>query len=258
MRIFKNFDEARGEIKRDLKEMGITVKGTMMQDKEGDFPTLELFNYGYQVLNPLIVDLCPTPEWCSQEWLDRLSGINGVTLNPGAAWQKRKDNKIDWSLFLEFEGKPIHAALDKRALQIHNLFDLSDPKSFSYTYSERLGLNDQVWKVIRELRRNPESRQLYVTLWDPHTDPDRLGIRRVPCSLGWHFLYREGETAGVKKLHITYTMRSCDFVTHWENDCWLTLQLLKFVASKCQIESGTYSQFINSFHVYSKNVIDVF
>lgn len=252
MRIFKDFSEARGEIKRDLKEMGVRVTGKKMQDKEGAFPTLELENYGYTVLEPLknIGQLNPTPVWASAEWSDRRLGITGCSLNPGGAWTTRED--MDWSQYLEFDGKPLPNEMKLEDAQRANIDAAQDPVRFAYTYGERFALNDQVWKIIRELRDNPYSRQLYICMWDPHTDPDRLGKRRVPCSIGWHFIFR-GE-----QLNVTYTMRSCDFFTHWDNDCWLTLKLLELVAIKANITPGQFSQFINSFHVYESDVANVF
>lgn len=241
MRLFKDFNEARNEIKRDLKEMGIKVQNTHMQDKVGSFPTVELYNYGYTVLLPNPDHLNPTQPWLIDEWEDRKDGILGSPKNPGVAWEQRPEI---WNEFLEYQGKvrnpgdPIGGSVE---------FPL-----FSYTYSERFSLNQQVLRIIRELKENPESRQLYVGMWDPDVDSERLGKRRVPCSLGWHFLYRE------QVLNVTYTMRSCDFLTHWENDCCLTLLLQEFIANAAGVKAGKFSQFINSFHVYEKDVADVF
>jgi thymidylate synthase len=60
------------------------------------------------------------------------------------------------------------------------------------------------------------------------------------------------------QLHITYTMRSCDFVTHWQNDVWLAMKLQCLVARMTGNKPGQFCQFINSFHVYKNDVKDVF
>ena len=57
---------------------------------------------------------------------------------------------------------------------------------------------------------------------------------------------------------MTYTMRSCDFVSHWTNDVWLAMHLLEFVAQSANLEEGTFCHFINSFHVYEKDVEGIF
>jgi len=253
MRIFKDFKEARGEIARDLKEMGLHVDNVMMQDKEGSFPTLELINYGYTVTKPIVQDLNPTQPWAAAEFGDRIQAIMGNPSPLGTAWMTRADEHMDWSEFIEFNGKPLPQGVSlEEAKESCSPLVARDPIRLAYSYGERLALNDQVMRVIRELRRNPMSRQLYIAMWDPHQDSERLGSRRVPCSLGWHFIMRED------RLHLTYTMRSCDFVTHWQNDVWLAMMLLDFVCMKTGNVQGRFSQFINSFHVYKIHVKDVF
>lgn len=243
MRIFKSFTEAKNEIRRDLKEMGLAVANSHMQDKVGQFDTLELNNYGYTVLAPREGDLTPTTPWCHQEWTDRLAGIYGNASNPGTAFRTRKDKFMNWDEFLENNGEPVPLGAEPEELGL---------RSFSYTYSERFALKQQVMRIIWELKKNPLSRQLYISMWDPTTDSERIGYRRVPCSLGWHFLYRENA------LHMTYTMRSCDFATHFDNDCWLAFRLQEFIARAAHMPVGRFSHFINSFHVYTKDVADVF
>lgn len=252
MRIFRNFTEARGEIARDLKEMGIRVENKSMQDKKGSFPTLELINYGYTVTQPERLDLDPVQPWSDAEWADRRAAIMGQVSPLGTAWELRRDAHMNWEDFLEYDGAPIPQGMTLEECRQESPEAVGDPLRLAYSYGERLALNDQVMKVIRELRVNPTSRQLYVAMWDPHQDIDRIGVRRVPCSIGWHFMMRGG------LLHLTYTMRSCDFVTHWQNDVWLALKLLDFVCTKTGNKPGQFSQFIYSFHVYEKDVEDVF
>ena len=252
MRIFKTFPEAFNEIQRDLREMGIHVDNTHMQDKQGSFPTYELYNYGYTVLEPSLDDLKPVQPWCDEEWKDRFRGIKGDGLNPGRSWNWREDDHMIWADYLEAEGVPLEKGVTPADWKRENAERGYEPFLFAYTYSERFAINQQVLRIIRELRNNPNSRQLYVSLWDPHHDAERLGKRRVPCSLGWHFMFRN------ELLHVTYFMRSCDFVTHFHNDCWLTLKLLHYVADCADMKPGRFSHFINSFHVYEKDVKNVY
>lgn len=253
MRVFKDFQEAKGEIARDLKEMGIKVENTMMQDKEGSFPTLELMDYGYTVTQPDALHLEPTQPWASAEWGDRVQAIMGNPSPLGTAWLTRADQHMDWSEFIEFDGLPLPhgVSLEEAKLRCDPLVR-SDPLRLAYSYGERFALNDQVMRIVRELRRNPFSRQCYISMWDPQQDSERIGKRRVPCSLGWHLRFREN------LLHINYKMRSCDFVTHWQNDVWLSMMLLDFICMKTGMHPGRFSQFIDSFHVYEKDVADVF
>ena len=227
MRIFSDFPEAFNEIRRDLKEMGLPVETQTMQDKliqPGDnLDTVELMNYIYTVTNPDIADLKPTRPWVENEWHERRSGIYGDSINPGIAWRSRADT---WEEFL------------------HN-------GEFSYTYADRFSSYKQVLSIIRRLKEDKFSRQLYISMW-ASADSAKLGVERVPCSLGWHFLYRGGQ------LHMTYFMRSCDFATHFQNDVYLSMKLLMHVALACDLPMGRFTQFMSSLHVYTRDVEDVF
>lgn len=252
MRLYKDFQEAEGEIARDLKEMGTEVQNDHMQDKQGSFPTMELTNYGYTVLEPDEESLkLPDIHWLRAEWSERQNGINGVAANPGHSYLVPRDS-IYWPDFMEYNGKPIPQGSSFEKMRKKYPKAAIDPLRFAYSYPERFAMADQVWQVIRQLRVNPNSRQCFISIWDPTTDPERLGVRRVPCTLGYHVMLRDG------KLNITYMMRSCDFVTHWRNDVYLSMKLLRFISSKVGIPVGTFAQFINSFHVYKSDVKDVY
>ena len=230
MRIYKDFPEAQNEIRRDLGELGITVHPETMQDlyvADNDaFETKELWNYDYSVLDPDFDKIEGVhKEWVQTEWEDRVAG----GLNPGRAWRTREEV---WRQFLEG--------------------DTDRHPKFAYTYSDRMG-GHHIERIIEELKEHPNSRQLWLPVWDRNTDERRRGgKRRVPCSLGYQLMYREN------RLHITYVMRSCDFATHYANDVALASALLHYVAKRCDLEVGTFTHFIGSLHVYKKDLGYVF
>jgi thymidylate synthase len=229
-RFYRNFAEAQNEIRRDLAELGMQVHPETMQDKDiaddPDFDTRELVNYIYIVMQPDWEDLTGVHmEWVEREWDDRVTG----GLNPGTACKKRPEV---WDQFLE---NPMGTHIGR----------------FSYTYSQRMG-GAYLQSIIDELRKHPNSRQLYLSVWDRVIDPGRRGDRRVPCSLGYWFVQRGG------KLDMTYMMRSCDFHTHWANDVALATMMLHFVAAATEYEVGALTHFVGSLHVYQKDVADVF
>jgi thymidylate synthase len=227
MRIYDNFIEAFSEIARDLKEMGVNHHTETMQDKDisedPSFDTLELQNYIYTVITPRFSDLDPIQPWALAEWEERLSGIEGNAINPGIAWELRRDI---WEEFLR-DGK------------------------FDYTYSERFSRHLQVERIINRLREDSGSRQLYVAMWT-QSDAVNLGKKRNPCSIGWLFQFRGG------KLNMKYTMRSCDWATHFQNDVYLAMKLQHHVAHSAGMEPGHFCQDMGSLHVYKKDVADVF
>ena len=228
MRIYPNFTEALGEIRRDLAEMGVRVHTQTMQDKDisGDasYETLELQNFMYTVTDPDIAELVGRDQdWIELEWEDRFDGIMGRPSNPGNAYHVRS---TVWDEFLH-EGR------------------------FAYTYSERLARHNQVRRVINRLRDDHYSRQLYIAMWHPD-DSEKLGVERVPCSLGWHVQFRGG------RLDLTYFMRSCDFFTHFQNDVALAIKLQRYIADEVGMEPGHFTHFMSSLHVYQKDVADTF
>lgn len=226
-RLFADFPEAQNEIVRDLAELGTEVHTETMQDRhiEGDpdYYTKELTNYVYTVLKPNYTEIEGVhDEWVAQEWEDRLIG----ELNPGRAWKLRREVWDD--------------------LREHVLGG-----KFAYTYSQRMG-GRHIQKIVDELATHPNSRQLWLPVWWNPMDEDRLGNRRVPCSLGYWFVQRKGA------LHETYIMRSCDFYTHYSNDVALATMLLHYIAKVSGFKVGTFTHHVGSFHVYAKDVEHVF
>lgn len=234
MRLYIKADEAFEEIKRDLSEMGITVKPKTMQDKnvEGneDYITTELQNYSYTILDAKSQEIPGVIQpWADEEFKERITdpfdGCVAHFINPGEAYKLREDV---WNEFL------------------HN-------GKFAYTYNELLWHNYQLPKIIDRIKKDPDSRQLWISLWDPCKDVDNLGgISRVPCSLGYGFQVREG------KLNMHYVMRSCDFSTHFPNDVYLAIKLLEYVAELTGYPVGNFTHTIFSLHIYKKDLKGVF
>lgn len=79
--------------------------------------------------------------------------------------------------------------------------------------------------VVALLRKNGNTRQAYLPVWFPE-DTGAVHGERVPCSLGYHFLIRNG------LLSCRYFLRSCDFVRHFNDDMYLTARLMQWVAEQ--------------------------
>jgi thymidylate synthase len=231
MRIYTKADEAFEEIKRDLSEMGIWVRPKTMQDKiiEGnpEYETTELQNYCYTILDAKSSEIPNvTQPWADAEFIERITEpVDGKFINPGEAWKLRENI---WGEFF------------------HN-------GKFGYSYNELIWNNNQFTKILERLKQDPDSRQLWISLWDPTRDPDLLGgVSRVPCSLGYGFQVREG------KLNMHYIMRSCDFSTHFANDVYLAIKLLEYVAELTGYEVGNFTHTLFSLHIYRKDLKEVF
>lgn len=226
MRVFADCYELMSEMGRDVLEMGIRVHPASMQNKrvEGneDFATLEINNYSYCLQSMgndeyLFIGDKRSKEWCKAEFTERVSGN---IYNPGEAWKIREEL---WEQFL-VDGK------------------------FDYTYSERIHNYNGLNKIIKELKDNPDTRQAILSIWDPSDIQNIGGKKRVPCSIYYQFLLRNGQ------LDIIYNQRSADAYTHFGNDVWQAWKLMSFVADHLEVSRGFLYHNIGSLHVYNKDV----
>jgi thymidylate synthase len=227
MRIFNHAMEMVREVERDLFEMGITVCPETMQDKvagaKAEFETIEVQAYGYTLTNldmnkvyEAIDYMKGNKEWAVFEMIDR---IDPRYINPGKAYLNAPEL---WEQFLR-DGQ------------------------FAYTYNERF--REQLPTVIRELQLRPNTRQAVMTMYDRHQDMNNWGGKdRIPCSLTYQFYIRGGQ------LHLIYTMRSCDFLTHFIHDVFFAVSLLNYVADELRVPVGNMTHFMGSLHAYKKDM----
>ena len=227
MRIYKDCKQAMNEIKRNLYELGVEVfphsfQNKVIKDNE-EYKTKELQNECFTISDTSDKDDIVKKEnlpWCHTEFGERISRREN---NPGQAWLMRKST---WEPFLNNE------------------------KKMDYTYADRM--KNQLDLVISELKKNPDSRQCVI---DIHREEDIKymgGKRRIPCSLNYIFQIRK-DGNGVKRLNITYTMRSCDFYLHFPQDIWLAAELRDYIAKEVKVGSGLLTLNIASLHMYKKD-----
>jgi len=99
--------------------------------------------------------------------------------------------------------------------------------------------------LVAMLRRNGNTRQAYLPVWFPE-DTGATHGERVPCSLGYHFLIREG------RLSCRYYLRSCDFVRHFRDDVYLTARLMQWLTEQLPgVTVGRLNMYISSLHIMS-------
>jgi len=224
-RIYANAYELVSESLRDLSEMGTLVKPKSYQNKvvEGDerFYTKELRNYVYSLTrlpdkeNLFLFE--KTLEWAQAEFIERIRFSGDI--NPGTAWKLRPDI---WKQFL-VDGK------------------------FDYSYNERLNWNNNLFRIEAELKRNPDTRQAWLPIFFPEDVEFYGGVKRIPCSLGYFFMVREG------KLNLTYIQRSADAVKHFGNDVFLAFKMLEYMARRVGVEPDMLTHHIFSLHAYKKD-----
>lgn len=107
----------------------------------------------------------------------------------------------------------------------------------------RFALGD-LQDVVTQLFDNNETRQAYLPVWFPE-DTGAVHGERVPCSLGYHFMIRNG------KLSCNYYIRSCDFVRHFRDDFYMAARLMQWVVDHIpEVRVGELKMYISSFHIF--------
>jgi len=105
---------------------------------------------------------------------------------------------------------------------------------------------DQLEHVVELLRRDPDSRQAVIQLYDPQADAP--GHKDIPCTLGWRFQLRQG------RLHMATTMRSQDVWTGLPYDLFTFTVLHELVAGWLGVELGEYRHHVDSLHLYETDL----
>jgi len=91
--------------------------------------------------------------------------------------------------------------------------------------------------VVDLLLRSPMTRQAYLPIWFPE-DTGAHHRQRVPCTLGYHFMIRQGQ------LSCRYYMRSCDLIRHFTDDVYLAGRLMQWVTDQYN-EANREAQWTN-------------
>jgi len=212
--------------------MALVVKPNSYQNKKikGDpnYFTKEIQHYFYALTalpdpwNLFLWEDEIAREWCIAEFSERVSQ---PPANPGTAWQIRAGV---WAPFL-VEGK------------------------FDYSYAERLHYNNNLNRIVEELGTNSDTRQAWLPIFNPDDVQHMGGKKRIPCSLGYHFMIRNGE------LSMTYIQRSADYFQHFGNDIYLAWLMLDYVHQlllhgfELKVERGYLFHHIFSLHSYAKD-----
>lgn len=138
--------------------------------------------------------------------------------------------------------------------------DHRDGGTFSHTYPERFwpknaGLNTgapvgirykwgDLGDVIELLTKRPGTRQAFLPVWFPE-DTGAVHGERVPCTIGYHFLLRNG------RLKVVYYIRSCDFLRHFRDDVYMACRLTQYISRYVSAQPGRIVMHISSLHIFA-------
>lgn len=159
----------------------------------------------------------PDLPWAERHFQER---VGGEAINPG----------------VEHANWPYHAG----RLDLHQ-----DGGRYDHNYMERIWPTDLVHEfgngdhpfagyrfpvgdlddVVTLLATDQGTRQAYLPIWFPEDTGSTQG-QRVPCSLGYHFIIRNGV------LHCQYNLRSCEIYRHFTNDIYMAVRLAQWVVEQ--------------------------
>lgn len=270
MNNYRTFDVARQRITQQFVHQSKRIHTKKWQGQDvslrPDMVSYELLNCSFEIplfdiesLDHWRGDIKPNLPWADDHFEER---VCGAPLNPGTQWQ-------NW---------PWASSADKHR---------TEGEMFNHTYMERLwpqyanktgpiktveefnnrifpkilpheGIRHEygdLFSLVGQLAREPDTRQAYIPLYFP----EDTGLEgRKPCTLGYQFIMRDN------RLHGYYPLRSCDFVRHWADDCYLAIRLLLWILDECRklnpqdwvdVKPGSYAMHCTSLHVFANDAI---
>ena len=170
--------------------------------------------------------------WAEDHFQER---VGGQPLNPSPSeqwWPFREKRDGDTNTSHKSEGNAFsHTYPERMWPKLANpvgsgLMDPHDMRPMMGVRFEYGDLDD----VVTQLAKSPNTRQAYLPIWFPE-DTGAVHGKRVPCTLGYHFIIRDGV------LDISYFMRSTDLVRHFQDDVYLAVRLAQWVVEELRQEN---------------------
>lgn len=261
MKIYPNFRAAIDAARQRLIDVGMWVKPDQWQSrdvsKRPEAMMRETLHFSLQVpisgesLPALRADIGPNLPWADDHFEER---VGGEPLNPGKQWAN-----WPWSNSAD--------TFRKGGRFSHTYMERFWPKFAGMTSGGELGHelvgegHNGIWfgygdleDVINHMVAHPLTRQAYLPIWFPEDTGVAHG-ERVPCTIGYHFIMREGF------LHTTYQIRSCDIVRHFQDDIYLAVRLKLWLLERLRardpmwkkVSPGFFIMHITSLHAFKND-----
>ena len=146
---------------------------------------------------------------------------------------------FEWDWYLSGDNSAIEIA--KRAKIWYSCMD--DQGNVNSNYGWHWKQNDQIGYVVNELMNNPNSRRASISIYDAK---NRHNFENdTPCTYAINFYIERN------KLTMCVMMRSNDIWFGFCNDQYFFSKLQELVANKLNTKVGSYTHFVNDFHLYN-------
>lgn len=281
MTFYRNFHSARHALRVAFKTranivhpknwQGVDVsKRPEMRSSELLMENLQVHMGGIADLDHWRRDINPNLPWADNHFEER---ICGYPINPGVEWENwpwassadgHRDEQGQFNhnymerLWPRFAGMAtVPTLLPHQFKELQEDEELIAQNTGCVTTSPNFGIRGEygdLRSAIDQLAHDPYSRQIVVPLFFPE---DTGTNARKPCTLLYQFIRRENE------LHLYYPLRSCDFVRHWADDCYMAVRLLLWVIDRCVVTNekdwkdvvpGMYTMHMSSLHVFENDM----
>lgn len=199
--------------------------------------TREILNMSFDLEIPSSVGalkdmIKPNLPWAEKHFQERVSGIPWNPPPSHVEWPWSHANAQHQDEQQKFSHTYPERFWARRAWNWSHGDALEAPPGFVPAYPQGIRFNyGDLVDVMDLLIREPLTRQAYLPVWFPE-DTGAAHGERVPCTLGYHFLRRDGQT------QITYYIRSCDFVRYFRDDVYLAARLLQWVCERTRTQPG--------------------
>lgn len=205
--IYNNATEAFEDLYDLLMGTGIDINGTKAT-----------FNVGFYIKNPVDRDI--TTEW--RKWRKSYAEREWE-------WYMSKNRSVE-------ELKKFAPIWDK----MHGGDNIVN-SNYGYQWNR----NDQLEKVIEQLKNSSSTRQAWLTIYDGK-EKDEYAFD-TPCTLSIGFTMLCGS------LDMCVTMRSNDLVYGFCNDQYCFSKLHEYVADRLKVPTGYYYHFVHNLHLYKQH-----
>lgn len=254
---FKAFTEST---KREFLNAPI-VEAARWQSTTAPQPMVEILNKSFTLnldgsmeLDDYREAIKPNLPWADRHFEEER--VSGEPINPGETWKIWPYARSAAAHLREGENIPQYD--HSYAERYWPKYAGPVPSGSDYGFGCR-GIRFEIGDLndlVEVLVDDPLTRQAYLPIFFPEDTWAAHNGKRVPCTLGYHFICRQ------EMLHIVYPMRSCDFVRHFRDDVYLTIRLLIWVLERLRerdprtwgdVWPGTFRMHITSLHMFKQD-----